>query len=124
MILDIIRASRMISRVELAQATGLTQATVSNVVRRLLEDGFVVEVGRGASTGGKPRTLLRIEPTARYALGVQLGADATTFVLADLGGATVSRWRRPALTDPQEAVDVIGTEVDGSLERAGVPRDR
>jgi predicted NBD/HSP70 family sugar kinase len=124
MILDIIRASRMISRVELAQATGLTQATVSNVVRRLLEDGFVVEVGRGASTGGKPRTLLRIEPTARYALGVQLGADATTFVLADLGGGTVSRWRRPALTGPQEAVDVIGAEAHGSLERAGVPRDR
>lgn len=124
MILDIIRASRTISRVELAAATGLTQATVSNVVRRLLEDGFVVEVGRGASTGGKPRTLLRIEPTARYALGVQLGADATTFVLADLSGATVSRWRRPALVEPQAAVDVIGAEVEASVDRAGVDRDR
>lgn len=124
MILDVIRASRTISRVELAEATGLTQATVSTVVRRLLEDGLVVEVGRGASTGGKPRTLLQIEPTARYSLGVQLGADGTTFVLADLGGAIVSRWRRPALTDPEQAVDVIGTEVDGIVERAGVERRR
>ena len=123
-ILDTIRASRTISRVELAEATGLTQATVSNVVRRLLEDGLVVEVGRGASTGGKPRTLLRIEPTARYALGVQAGPDDTTFVLADLDGSTVSRWRRPALTRPQEAVDVIGAEVDGIVERAGVDRSR
>lgn len=123
-ILDVIRASRTISRVELAQATGLTQATVSTVVRRLLVDGLVVEVGRGVSTGGKPRTLLRIEPTARYALGVQLAAEATIFVLADLGGATVSRWRRPALRDPEQAVEMIGAEVDGGIERAGVPRER
>ncbi|MBU4335034.1 MAG: ROK family transcriptional regulator [Actinobacteria bacterium] len=126
MILDVVRASRTISRVELATATGLTQATVSTVVRRLIDEGLVVEVGRGASTGGKPRTLLAIEPTARYALGVQLGTDGTTFVLADLGGAIVSRWRRGALvgTDPGHAVGTIAAEVDGIVERSGIDRRR
>lgn len=125
-ILDVIRARRLISRVELADATGLTQATVSTVVRRLIDEGLVVEAGRGASTGGKPRTLLRIQPTARYAIGVQLGTDATTFVLADLGGATVARWRRGPLTPeaPERAVEIIAAEVDGIVERAGVDRRR
>jgi predicted NBD/HSP70 family sugar kinase len=124
--LDVIRASRTISRVELAAATGLTQATVSTVVRRLIEEGLVVEVGRGASTGGKPRTLLAIEPTARYGLGVQLASDATTFVLADLGGATVARWRRGTLLrdDPARAVESVVAEVDDLVERAGVDRGR
>lgn len=125
-ILDVIRASRTVSRVELADATGLTQATVSTVVRKLIDEGLVVEVGRGASTGGKPRTLLQIEPTARYAFGAQLGPDATTFVLADLGGATVSRWRREPLMDvvPDRAVAVVAEELHGIVERAAIDRGR
>ena len=124
MILDVIRASRTVSRVELADATGLTQATVSTVVRKLIDEGLVVEVGRGASTGGKRRTLLQIEPTARYAFGAQLGSDATTFVLADLGGATVSRWRRGPLMKvaPDQAVAVVADELDGIVERAAIDR--
>lgn len=54
-ILDAIRASEPLSRVELARMTGLTEAAVSMTVRRLLEEGLVVETGR-TPTGGKPRT--------------------------------------------------------------------
>ena len=53
-ILDLIRAAGTISRVELTRATGLTAATISTVVRRLIDDGLVLEVGRAESTGGKP----------------------------------------------------------------------
>ncbi|MEU4744659.1 winged helix-turn-helix transcriptional regulator, partial [Actinosynnema sp. NPDC023658] len=60
LVLDVIRAARSISRVELATATGLTGATISEVVRDLLGDGLVVEAGRGAPTGGKPRTLVQL----------------------------------------------------------------
>ena len=60
-ILDAIRASEPLSRVELAAITGLTEAAVSMTVRRLLDEGLVVETGR-APTGGKPRTLLRLDP--------------------------------------------------------------
>src|SRR4051794_14528594 len=95
MILDVIRASRTISRVELAAATGLTQATVSNVVRRLLEDGFVVEDGRGASTGGKPRTLLRIDICGSG--GFALSAGATSMP------ATPRPWPPSAANEPASA---------------------
>lgn len=54
-IVDAIRASGTVSRVGLTVTTGLTGATVSTVVRRLIDDGLVVETGRAESTGGKPR---------------------------------------------------------------------
>ena len=67
-ILDVIRAAGTISRVELTHSTGLTAATISTVVRRLIDEGLVVEAGRAESTGGKPRMLLRLDPAARYAV--------------------------------------------------------
>ena len=88
-VLDLIRSEGPISRVELADHTGLTQATMSTVVRQLILDGLVLETGRRKSTGGKPRVLLNINPDARFAVGVQLGADFITFVVTNLSGAVV-----------------------------------
>ncbi|MFG2304886.1 ROK family protein [Actinacidiphila glaucinigra] len=75
-----------ISRLELAERTGLTPQAVSKITARLRADGLVDEAGRGAPTGGKPRTLLRLARRARYAAGVHLDRDELTVVLADLAG--------------------------------------
>ncbi|WP_448061529.1 ROK family protein [Cellulomonas hominis] len=125
-ILDVIRAAGTISRVELAVATGLTAATVSTVVRRLLNEGLVVEAGRAESTGGKPRMLLRLEPSARYAVGIHLDHGAITYVIANLGGSIVARWRQPGAgsDDPREVVARMVEEIDAMIARVGVDRDR
>ena len=121
-ILDLIRAAGTISRVELTRATGLTAATISTVVRRLIDDGLVLEVGRAESTGGKPRMLLQLDPSARYAIGVHLDHAGITYVIANLGGAIVARWRRPGAgsDDPREVVARIAAEIRTTITRVGV----
>lgn len=121
-ILDVIRAAGTISRVELTRVTGLTAATVSTVVRRLIDDGLVVEAGRAESTGGKPRMLLQLEPTARYAVGVHLDHAGITYVVANLGGAVVARWRRPGAgaDDPRDVVARIAAEIATTVDRIDV----
>ncbi|CAL9484789.1 N-acetylglucosamine repressor [Nocardiopsis dassonvillei] len=125
-VLDVIRAAGTISRSGLAGATGLTAATVSTVVRGLLADGLVTEVGRAESTGGKPRVLLRLAPASRYAVGVHLDAGGATYALTDLTGAVVSRASHPG---PRGA-DIAGEpehtarRVDALVEGAGVDRQR
>ncbi|WP_430786478.1 ROK family protein [Actinoplanes sp. G11-F43] len=94
-VLDAIRAAGQLSRVELAEVTGLTEAAVSMTVRRLLDEGVVVTDGR-TPTGGKPRTLLRLDPGARLAVGVHLDRDLTTFVLTGQTGGVIARLARPA----------------------------
>ncbi len=69
LIVDLIRSSGPISRVELVEATGLTQPTISNIVRRLIDDGVVRETGDTVATGGKPRTMLVINSRAAYGVG-------------------------------------------------------
>lgn len=125
-ILDVIRAAGTISRVELTRATGLTGATISTVVRRLINEGLVLEIGRAESTGGKPRMLLQLDPTARFAIGVHLDPAGITYVLANLGGAIVTRWRKPGAgsDSPAEVVARIVREIDGMIARTGIDRGR
>jgi len=93
LVLDLIRAQGPISRTDLAEATGLTQATMSTLVRQLLAEGLVLETGRRESKGGRPLVLLDINPVSRFAVGVQLGTESITYITIDLGGAVVGRVR-------------------------------
>ncbi|WP_109032736.1 ROK family transcriptional regulator [Streptomyces rubrogriseus] len=84
-----------ISRLELAERTGLTPQAVSKITARLRGEGLAAEAGRRASTGGKPRTVLRLVPGAGHALGVHLDRDELRAVLVDLDGAVVAERRAP-----------------------------
>ena len=125
-LLDLVRARGPISRIELAQVTGLTQATVSILVRQLLEDGLVADAGRSQSTGGKPREMLALVPAARFAVGLQLEADSTTAIVTDLAGAVVGRLRTRGVLDEGPAAFVAGfaDRIDLLVEALGVERDR
>ncbi|NUR39419.1 MAG: ROK family transcriptional regulator, partial [Streptomyces sp.] len=91
LVLDLLRTAGGdgISRLELAERTGLTPQAVSKITGRLREEGLAAEAGRRASTGGKPRTVLRLVPGAGHAIGVHLDRDELRAVLVDLDGAVV-----------------------------------
>ncbi|MGI5149575.1 ROK family protein [Plantactinospora sp. CA-294935] len=126
LVLDVIRAARTISRVELAAATGLTGATISEVVRELMDDDLIIEAGRGAPTGGKPRRLVQLNSVARYSVGVQLERNTCVIVVVDLAGRQVARtsFQGVASMPPQRALPLVSSQVDALLATATVDRDK
>jgi len=57
-VLNIIRERQPVSRVSIAETTGLEEGTISRIIQRFLRQGLVYESGVGASTpagGRKPR---------------------------------------------------------------------
>ncbi|MEV8548886.1 ROK family transcriptional regulator [Streptomyces glaucescens] len=97
LVLDLLRTAGEdgISRLELAERTGLTPQAVSKITARLRAEGLAAEAGRRASTGGKPRTVLRLVPGAGHAVGAHLDRDELRTVLVDLTGAVVVERRAP-----------------------------
>jgi predicted NBD/HSP70 family sugar kinase len=124
LVLDLIRTMGPVSRVELAETTGLTQATMSTVVRQLLGEGLVIETGRGESTGGKPPVMLDVNPDARFAVGVQLGLESLTYVVINLSGAIVGRTRTTGIgsSEPTEMVQRLAAEVHRTLAGLGIEK--
>ncbi|MCX5390906.1 ROK family transcriptional regulator [Streptomyces sp. NBC_00094] len=119
LVLDLLRTAGEtgISRLELAERTGLTPQAVSKITARLRAEGLAAEAGHRASTGGKPRTVLRLVPSAGYAVGVHLDRDELTTLLTDLAGTVVASRRRPVdLGAGAEAVlDAVTEEVRALL---------
>ncbi|NIA06099.1 MAG: ROK family protein [Actinobacteria bacterium] len=87
-ILDIVKRSQPISRVELAEVTGLSFPTVSRIVKMLREKRLLLEYGRGKSRGGRRPTRLRLNPDASCIIGVDVDVPETTVALLDLDGKT------------------------------------
>jgi predicted NBD/HSP70 family sugar kinase len=127
-VLDAIRRTEhRLSRVELANATGLSGQAISNITRRLLDAGLVREAGRQKGNGlGKPRTLLELEPTGQYAVGVHLDPALVTVVLLDLTGQVVARrsTETPYGDKPDVLIDGIAATIEDVIADAEAPRDR
>lgn len=101
------------SRQELAQATGLSQATVSNVIGELIADGIVAEAGLVDSDGGRPRTLLRIVPDHCHVVGVDVGETRVQVERFDLAMRMRARAELPLASGGREVTEVVGRVVAG-----------
>lgn len=124
-ILDAIRRSPAgLSRVELTAATGLSAQTISNICRRLINQGFIAEAGKEISGPGKPRTILRLNPHGRYALGVHLDPTVMTFVMLDLSGSVVVHSRRPTpiAAEPRVIIAELVDAITALIATSGVDR--
>ncbi|MCF2525778.1 ROK family transcriptional regulator [Yinghuangia soli] len=105
-----------LARPELARLTGLSQATVSNVVGDLLDAGIVTEAGAVDSSGGRPRMLLRIDPGYATVIGVDVGETRVKVELFDLGMRELAR-ADYALTDQGTDVDQVVAAILAGLEK-------
>jgi len=91
-ILWLIKAHEQISRADLAKLTGLTRPTVSSIIADFVDKKMVVESGKGESCGGKRPIMLKLNPDACFAIGIDLGDDyLIRGVLCDLCGNVVAR---------------------------------
>jgi predicted NBD/HSP70 family sugar kinase len=83
-VLQQISAHQPISRLEVSQESGLSTATVTNVVSEMLAEHIIVETGLEASEGGRPRSLLSLNRAYGYFLGCELGETRIVIDLFDI----------------------------------------
>lgn len=123
-VLDIIRERTTVSRVELAEATGLTQATMTHAVRKLIARGFVHEVGTARSNRGTPRRLLELQPDACYMVGIQFDRFSAVGVVVDLAGRIAAQRKMPGPGErkPSAVVAEFAEHVEALLGSAAVSR--
>lgn len=125
-ILEAIRRSvEGLSRIELVEATGLSAQTVTNITRRLLDEGLIAEAGRTINGPGKPRITLRLVAGSRFSVGVHLDPAVITVVLLDITGSVVRRRVvRTGDSDPRAVVETMATTIHDLIAEAGIDRSR
>ncbi len=122
LVLQCVVAEGSISRADIVRATGLTAATVSQLVAQLEEDGLVVELGTGPSAGGKPPTLYGLNASARIIVAVDLSDGKRVGSVLDLEGNLLYKTEtsRDALGG-QAGVEQLYATIDELVANAPAP---
>src|SRR3984957_10555878 len=114
-----------ISRSELSEMTGLSQATISSIVGHLIEEGALIEedaCGLAARGRGRPLVMLRLNPEYTHVVGVKIATHRIDFSVTDFVGNVGASDNFPVdalkLT-PAQLVGCVVRGVRACLKKAG-----
>lgn len=125
-----IRLSGRVPRIELADQTGMSRATVTTITAELLQAGLIEEIARPESAAdarrGRPRVDLKIRGRAHALVGAKVSNRQLSLVLLDFEGKQLAELetQMPAATfAPDHLADVFADAVENLARRAGLTTD-
>jgi predicted NBD/HSP70 family sugar kinase len=85
-ILRFIKNNQKVSRAEISKQYNISKAAVSDIVNRLISQGYVYETGVGSSTkrGGRKPVLLNFNQKAGHVIGIEIKRSFARVALIDL----------------------------------------
>ncbi|HUN22279.1 MAG TPA: ROK family transcriptional regulator [Anaerolineales bacterium] len=110
-----------ISRADTARFTNLSRATISVIVDELLEQGLLRETGIGASKGGRPPTILRLNANAWHVIGIDMGATHSRAMVANMEGQILAESNIPLdiASGPEACIDQVELQINELLANCG-----
>ena len=115
-ILNSIRQAGSISRVEIAEKTGQSKASVTNITALLIERGLIYEDQVESSTSrGRRRIMLMLNPDAAYTVGIKIAAFRLSFAVVDFVGQVKSTLSIPFRVGERSAAMLAAVAEDGIL---------
>lgn len=119
--LHAIRVNGPLTRVDLAQITGLTAPSIANITKRLAAEGLIEEAGQRRGGRGQPATNLAVNKAACYALGVNIDRDHITLVLVNFAGEVLAQATRDMdFPAPEDVRDHYRASAAGLVAEAGI----
>src|SRR5690625_3921947 len=108
-----------ISRVELAEKTGLTQQTITNIVKRLLSEELVLEQSPFANAGGRKPIPLVINGQNMYGIGIEIAIKYIRGSLMNFQDEQIADIvvEVPKYKTPEHPMDYIYDVIDKLLDR-------
>lgn len=80
------------SRAEIARKLYLNPATITNLTRELMEEGWLSETEGGDSSGGRPPILLKLNRKKMRLIGVDVGIHSLKFGVVNGEGEMLREW--------------------------------
>jgi len=94
-VLNLVRNNDNLSRAEITKRSGLSAPTVSRIVDALIAEGFIREVGEGASQGGRRPMMLRLAAEHNFIIGIDLGTTNIYGIVTDLNARIIHELKSP-----------------------------
>jgi len=128
-VLKVLRTGGRMSRAEIAEITGLTPASVTNITKFLMNAGYLNETGIGESSGGRPPVILELNPEVRYVIGVELGVGVIEVVISNLDAKIIAK-KTMEIEDKEdkkvysEVLNKLISMIRGIIEESNIEKDK
>ena len=118
LILDHLRLHAPLSRSNIAATTGLNKATVSSIVRQLIDKGLILELGIRSDVVeiGHPSIDLEINTDGGRIIGAEIKPDLMTVIVSNFGAETL--WRRDEIFSRRQDKKTLLDRLLALLEEA------
>ncbi|MCB5954211.1 ROK family transcriptional regulator [Enterococcus sp. CWB-B31] len=118
--LEFIMNNKDLSRAELSTMTGLTKATISVIVKKLLEDHLVLETGIGVSSnaGGRKPINLQYNGKAGLSISIDVGYNYINALLSYLDGEEISILQKKPIALNEETIKKHFSEIIESFNES------
>ncbi|GAB2490017.1 ROK family transcriptional regulator [Alkalibacterium psychrotolerans] len=110
-----------VSRAMISELTGLNKATVSEIVRRLIKDNYVIEIGPGKSTsvGGRRPIQLTVNKKAGVSLSFDVRYDRISYLATYLDGEKIEYTVQEKEMNKDNIVETITSTVNKAKDEIG-----
>lgn len=125
-LLDAIRRAERIARIDLAQSTNISQATVTTITAEMIRQGLIEEVPRDEDTGqarrGRPRVDLKLRGAAHIVAGLKIADSAISVVLVDFEGTVIAEHKHQ-MAKTMFPASTMAAEISQALQDAASAAD-
>jgi predicted NBD/HSP70 family sugar kinase len=118
--LRILWSLKKASRKEIAEITGLTPTTLTNIVRDSLDEGWIKEIGTVKTPRGRGAITLTINPSFRNVIGLRIARNYVVCGLFDFNGSLLFSERKDLQypLPPLEIMDITTELINSVLGKA------
>jgi len=115
-VLDLLINKEM-SRVDIAEETGLTKTTIGDIVKNFLNIGFIEEVKVPPNGVGRPSISLKIVKDFAYVIGIGILRDSVNGCLIDSSGEVLYNVDYPYIEENPQ-INIVYKAIDELMRKA------
>lgn len=122
LLLSLIQRHKEVSRAQLAKLTSISNTTVGKIIKVLIEDGLVNEVGQTVGEVGRRATILKINPEGAYIIGVEINLTNTEIAIVALDGTILKSnyLKLNANQKPEKVLNEIAINIENLINQVSL----
>ncbi len=127
-VMKVLHLERIVSRAKIASLTGIAPSTASSIITKLEKKKIVEYLDESTTlySVGRPPLLVRLNPLAFYAVGIDIGVSDASVMIMGLGGKVITRQDidLKARTDPNRVLAMLADITEEVISESGIDRKR
>lgn len=119
-ILELVRRKGIISRTEISKTTDINMVSISNYIKKYIDNKLIMEKGFDVSTGGRKPELVELDNNDNRVIGVDIAEERICVTLADIGLNVIGRAEGPRSVGVKDAVRETCGLIEEVIRKAGL----